>query len=143
MLALDKARSRRIPSGDVDPVQTRTRETKRGRRNEPAASSQTLRMSNARREPTFPILVSIIGPGGLTAEFGMGSGVTPRVWAPGKKLERGFRGGIRETPSHEPQRTDAFAPASRRTLSVCLSRRSHDRAGGKVVKPIGQLVPVR
>src|SRR5262245_6034022 len=32
MLALDKARSRRIPSGDVDPVQTRTRETKRGRR---------------------------------------------------------------------------------------------------------------
>jgi hypothetical protein len=33
----------------------------------------------ARHEPTFPTLVSIIGPRGLTAEFGMGSGVAPRV----------------------------------------------------------------
>ncbi len=33
----------------------------------------------ARHEPTFPIVVSIIGPADLTAEFGKGSGVTPRV----------------------------------------------------------------
>ena len=35
--------------------------------------------ANARHGPTFPILVSIIGPAGLTAVFGMGTGVTPRV----------------------------------------------------------------
>jgi hypothetical protein len=43
----------------------------------------------ARHEPTFPTVVSIIGPRGLTAEFGMGSGVAPWVWAPGKEMGRG------------------------------------------------------
>src|SRR5262245_51558733 len=68
------------PSG----ARSRGRETKRAR-----ASSWTRGLSegNARHEPTFPIVVSIIGPGDLTTEFEMGSGVTPRVWAPGK--ERG------------------------------------------------------
>jgi hypothetical protein len=67
------------------------------KRTEPEGPLRTLGLErNARHGPTFPILVSIIGPAGLTAEFGMGSGVTPRVWAPGKKKNRGSASGSRE-----------------------------------------------
>lgn len=34
--------------------------------------------------PTYFRLSTIIGPTGLTSEFGMGSGVSPQVWAPRK-----------------------------------------------------------
>ena len=33
---------------------------------------------------------TIIGPAGLTAVFGMGTGVAPRVWSPGRRPAGAF-----------------------------------------------------
>jgi hypothetical protein len=87
------------------------------KRIEPEGPQRTLGLEpNARHEPTFPILVSIIGPAGLTAEFGMGSGVTPRVWAPGKKKEQGL-GQWKPRTNH-----GAAPPSARRRKGHAQSR---------------------
>jgi hypothetical protein len=46
-----------------------------------ALQGVTLQGSLRRRRPTFA-RCTIIGPKGLTAVFGMGTGVTPWVWSP-------------------------------------------------------------
>lgn len=38
---------------------------------------------------------TIMGPAGLTAVFGMGTGVAPRVWSPGNRGPEGFNSGPR------------------------------------------------
>ena len=51
-------------------------------------------LGRIRRHPTFALVGTIIGPVGLTAVFGKGTGVSPRVWSPernGRANDRGRR----------------------------------------------------
>lgn len=89
---------RRPPAADPDAVRRAARRRRGAQaRSAPAARAgvrsrsgpETKRARGRRRRPRarkkrpaltyFPVFDSIIGPAGLTAEFGMGSGGTPRV----------------------------------------------------------------
>ena len=125
--------------------QTKNARTAIGR----AGVANPSRKLNARHEPTFPILVSIIGPRGLTAEFEMGSGVAPWVCAPGKKKEQGLSQMDYENESRSASRcrsipgADGLPSAKCSHLSCLRSACAVTEEREKVVKPIGQLVPVR
>jgi hypothetical protein len=77
----------RRPDGRPAPlVETRAQESKHATEKRKDPDEVYLAGVKSRQRPTFP-LNSIIGGNGLTAVFGMGTGVSRCLWSPTKPIE--------------------------------------------------------
>jgi hypothetical protein len=141
---------RRAPRGDASPRGRRAPEriargTPRTTEKRKKAAGLLLRPCVKRPARTyFPDFGQYHRPRGLNGRVRNGIGCDPPGMCTGQKERNGdFISGISENDEFTgPSGTSVFT-LIRGGLSVCLSRPPHGGAGEKVVKPIGQLVPVR